>query len=248
METANTSGPPIHQAKNAPRDMAAMVARLGHDLRSPLNAILGYAQLLLEEGGDNASDLSRILEAGHQHLAHINALMAFMQYEAGRSDLGGTSDSSDDIRDRFDHAAMECASQIAAHGVELDWEVPSAPVAGAFPEDLMTRVIHSWTAFMAHHARAQLVRLRLSETPSDVSLAILGRGSRVDADTLSWALSAYDLGPVHPGSDWILEQMGLKTALAGVRALGGRSTMNPDPDGLEIMVSCPKTPTPTRRF
>lgn len=245
METADTSGLPIEQAGDTTQAMATMVARLGHDLRSPLNAILGYTQLMLEEGGENAADLARILKAGHQHLAHINALMGFVQYEAGASEH---ADAADDMRDRFDQAAMECASQLAVHGVELDWEVPAVRVPDAFPGDLMARVIQNWTAFMAHHAQAKHVRLTLSENASGVSLALLGRDSLVDSHALLWALSPYDLGPVRPGSDWILEQLGLKTALAGVRALGGTTEMRSTPDGLGIIVSCPKTPTPTRRF
>ena len=51
----------------------AFVGHIRHELRTPVNAILGYSQLLLEE--DDASltveerrDLERVTEAGHQLL------------------------------------------------------------------------------------------------------------------------------------------------------------------------------------
>ncbi len=49
----------------------AFVAQIRHELRTPVNAILGYGQLLLEEHGDTLTaearhDLERVTEAGHQ--------------------------------------------------------------------------------------------------------------------------------------------------------------------------------------
>ena len=48
-----------------------------HELRTPVNAILGYGQLLLEEHGDTLSvearhDLERVIEAGHQLLRIVS--------------------------------------------------------------------------------------------------------------------------------------------------------------------------------
>lgn len=48
----------------------AFVAQMRHDLRTPVNAILGYGQLLLEEHADTLDldtrrDLERVIEAGH---------------------------------------------------------------------------------------------------------------------------------------------------------------------------------------
>ena len=53
----------------------AFVAQMRHDLRTPVNAILGYAQLLLEEHEDTLDvetrrDLERVIESGHV-LLHI---------------------------------------------------------------------------------------------------------------------------------------------------------------------------------
>ena len=49
----------------------AFVGHMRHELLTPVNAILGYGQLLLEEHGDSLSvearhDLERVTEAGHQ--------------------------------------------------------------------------------------------------------------------------------------------------------------------------------------
>ena len=47
-----------------------------HDLRTPINAIIGYSEMLLEDAEDNgeswASDLERIRDAGRSLLATVD--------------------------------------------------------------------------------------------------------------------------------------------------------------------------------
>jgi CheY-like chemotaxis protein len=51
-------------------DIDAFIAQMRHDMRTPVNAIIGYAQLLLEEHEDALNtearrDLERVIDAGH---------------------------------------------------------------------------------------------------------------------------------------------------------------------------------------
>ena len=53
------------------------VIEMQHELRTPVNAILGYSQLLLEEHDDSLTaeachDLERMIEAGHQLLRIVS--------------------------------------------------------------------------------------------------------------------------------------------------------------------------------
>jgi DNA-binding response OmpR family regulator len=55
----------------------AFVIDMRHELRTPVNAILGYSQLLLEEHGNSLTaeachDLERMIEAGHQLLRIVS--------------------------------------------------------------------------------------------------------------------------------------------------------------------------------
>ena len=70
--SANDSASPGHPAT---RD--AYLARVRHDLRTPINHILGYCEMLLDDAGDLAwpnlvSDLQKIEVAGKQLLAIVN--------------------------------------------------------------------------------------------------------------------------------------------------------------------------------
>jgi len=62
-------------------DIDAFVAYMRHDLRTPMNAILGYCQLLLEEGDPsslsvaNRDELERVADSGNQLLRIISEML-----------------------------------------------------------------------------------------------------------------------------------------------------------------------------
>lgn len=64
------------------------VSTLGHDLRTPLNVILGYTAMLLEDAKFNgqeatAQDLQKIESSGQSLLASINQLVDIAKWESG---------------------------------------------------------------------------------------------------------------------------------------------------------------------
>jgi sigma-B regulation protein RsbU (phosphoserine phosphatase) len=72
----------------------AALAHLRHDLRTPLNHIIGYSEMLLEElEGDDAAGLApgltQVLEGGRRVLASINDRLSASRVEAGTVDLAG---------------------------------------------------------------------------------------------------------------------------------------------------------------
>ncbi len=75
------------------RDMEAL-SKLRHSLRTPLNQIIGYSEMLMESAEENnfgeiLADLKRIHTAGGQLLALINDSLAPWKIEAGTIDFGG---------------------------------------------------------------------------------------------------------------------------------------------------------------
>jgi signal transduction histidine kinase len=77
------------QMMEASRLKSQLLANLGHDLRSPLGAIIGYAEMLkdgsfgpISENQEKAS--SEILDGANQLLSFINNLVGQAQIETGR--------------------------------------------------------------------------------------------------------------------------------------------------------------------
>src|SRR5512144_1908016 len=66
----------------------AFLANLRHELRTPINAIIGYSEMLIEDAQDHgqdtlAADLDKIHSAGSQLLARVNEILDPARIEAG---------------------------------------------------------------------------------------------------------------------------------------------------------------------
>ena len=72
----------------ASRHKSEFLANMSHELRSPLNTILGYTRLLLDDPGnldeDQVEDLRLVQGSGNHLLALITELLDLQRIEAGR--------------------------------------------------------------------------------------------------------------------------------------------------------------------
>ena len=74
------------EAERANRAKSEFLSRTSHELRTPMNAILGFSQLLTAEkklGGQERESVERILDAGRQLLALIDEILNMADAEAG---------------------------------------------------------------------------------------------------------------------------------------------------------------------
>jgi DNA-binding response OmpR family regulator len=89
-------------------DVAAFVAHVRHDLRSPINAILGYSQLLLEEGDQSSlsvaerDDLERVADSGKHLLRIISQIL----------DPAGITDGIEEYALRLRHATRPPLTEV----------------------------------------------------------------------------------------------------------------------------------------
>ena len=79
----------LQAADRAASAKSEFLARMSHELRSPLNAIVGYGELLRESCVDEADrildrDLGRILEAGNYLARLIDRILTLAKIDAGK--------------------------------------------------------------------------------------------------------------------------------------------------------------------
>ena len=89
-EALVTVGKMVRQAQAANEAKSIFLANMSHELRPPLNAILGYAQLLSMRYRDNpdlSNRLGTIQQSGEHLLTLINDILDLSKIEAGRLDL-----------------------------------------------------------------------------------------------------------------------------------------------------------------
>ena len=80
------------QAEESSRAKSQFLANMSHEFRTPLNAIIGYSEILKEdavEAGqvERSTDLERINVAGRHLLALVNEVLDLSKIEAGRMEL-----------------------------------------------------------------------------------------------------------------------------------------------------------------
>ena len=80
------------RAQAANRAKSMFLANMSHDLRTPLNAVIGYAEIVQEdlksgETEQSAADLGRIRNAASHLLTMISEVLDFSRIEAGKMEL-----------------------------------------------------------------------------------------------------------------------------------------------------------------
>jgi two-component system autoinducer 2 sensor kinase/phosphatase LuxQ len=75
------------EAQAASRAKGHFLATVSHELRTPLNVILGYSELLLEEGLEDASqkDVTRIRQAGFDMLSMVDDVLNLANIDTDRA-------------------------------------------------------------------------------------------------------------------------------------------------------------------
>jgi signal transduction histidine kinase len=79
------------QAQRALLAKSGFLAKMSHELRNPLNAIIGYSEILIDEASgediQKSKDLNSIRSAGYRLLGLINDLLELSRLEAGKVEV-----------------------------------------------------------------------------------------------------------------------------------------------------------------
>lgn len=90
--TTNEATDLAQRAEQASAAKSAFLANMSHELRTPLNSIIGYSEMLVEDGvaelgASRAEDLERITKAGRHLLSLIDTILELSRIEAGQMRL-----------------------------------------------------------------------------------------------------------------------------------------------------------------
>lgn len=79
------------EAEAASVAKSQFLANMSHELKTPLNAVIGYSEMLIEEPDTDAetrqADLGRIRASGQHLLGLINEVLELARLEAGKTDI-----------------------------------------------------------------------------------------------------------------------------------------------------------------
>ncbi|HSC89883.1 MAG TPA: HAMP domain-containing sensor histidine kinase, partial [Polyangiaceae bacterium] len=140
----------IDARESATRARGRFFASVSHDLKSPLNAILGFAELTLREPTTNeaqSESLGLILQRGRELLALVETILDAARIEAGQLTL-----------ERSDEGLLDILQQAIAKATDLSQDSRTVAVVDA-PEDLprlpvdRLRLSQALATFIGHARR-----------------------------------------------------------------------------------------------
>jgi signal transduction histidine kinase len=149
------------QARRALMAKSDFLAKLSHELKNPLNAVIGYSEILLEDLAgteiQKRKDLTSIRSAGCRLLGLIDALLELSRLEAGKAEL---RIEELEFADFFENMVSLSRPSIAASGNKL---IVRPPPAGRIVCDLqkLQRVVEGLLSNAAKFTENGALRSRL---------------------------------------------------------------------------------------
>jgi hypothetical protein len=191
------------------RRQAELVAAMAHELRSPLNVILGYADLLLDgEFGDledaQRTVLTRMQQSARELLDMIGATLELGRREAGiaRQALAHVA-----VAELFADLEADARAALGREGVEVRWDL--APALPALETDGSTLRLALKHALRTAIKQSEGGTVTVAAVPADGAIVL--------------TVTAAGEGPRRPSSEVWLEVAGRL-----LRGLGGHMEIGPD--------------------
>jgi PAS domain S-box-containing protein len=233
-------------AERASRTKSEFLSRASHELRTPMNAILGFGQLL--EASDLAEkdheSVEHILAAGHRLLELINDILDISTVQAGQLSLSIEPVALGDVV--ADAVASE-RTHAAERTIQIEVEVEAGPNTFVLGDrqrlrQVLTYLLSNAIRFndeggsvrIAWHTRDERTRLEITDTGQGISPDHL--------HTLFAVFERADATSIDVGAG-----LGLPLAKALTEAMGGTITAESAPgQGTTVTLDLASTSDPIR--
>ncbi len=248
LSTENMLREATGQAQRALKAKSDFLAKMSHELKNPLNAIIGYSEILIEDLGESqaqrdsqkAKDLSSIKVAGYRLLSLIDNLLELSRLEAGRVSLRV---ESIEIAEFFDALVMRSQRGIEASGNRL---VIKAPPAGRIDCDAqkLQRVVEGLLDNAAKFSRGGEITLSAALRHDGCSVTVRDRGVGIAPEHMGSLFDTFGLADGETSSRYGDEvRLGLPLAYRYCRLMGGDLVVDSvSGQGTTVTVSLPLRP------
>ena len=208
------------ELQDATQHKSDFLARMSHDLRTPMNAIIGYTRILLRRSKENLEErqyrnLENIQVSADHLLELINDILDLSKIEAGRMEVN---------RQVVELAALmnECASAVESlvrPGVELRRQVEEVEPVETDPE-LLRRVVNNLLGNAVKFTEQGSITVGLGVVDGQVELSVADTGVGIPEEEQA---GIFDEFSQVSGSGEAAQGSGLGLAIAkkSVELLGG---------------------------
>ncbi|MFH1568740.1 MAG: ATP-binding protein, partial [Gemmatimonadota bacterium] len=172
------------QVQEANRLKSDFLARMSHDLRTPMNAIIGYTRILLRRTKGSLDErqyqnLTNIAISADNLLALINDILDLSRIEAGRTEI-----RLEEVD--LGQLVRQCAASIESlvhPGVELRCDLQEVPPLRTDP-DRVRRVLMNLLGNAVKYTEAGHIAVSLRPEAQGVELAVTDTGTGIPAADL----------------------------------------------------------------
>ena len=194
------------RALAAVRDKSAFLDAMSPDLRTPLTAVLGFAELLRDDVDPESRGLVEAIETGGRRLLRtLDGVLDLARLDAGRAAL---HPAPLDVAAAVERAVAPHRPAAAAAGLALAVEAPGAVPATLDP-DVVARVVDTLVSNAVAFTESGGVTVEVVDDAATVTIRVLDTGPGIADDVLPDLFSEHRR---QPGADG--------TAPVGVTALG----------------------------
>lgn len=215
------------QALRAAEAKSVFVATISHELRTPMNGVLGMAQLLRESqlDGEQGQMVETIAQSGKSLLKVINDVLDFSRLEAGKMlvvrEPFSLSETLELVRSLL---AVEAATKGIAFAIDIHRELPDRYTGdGARVSQVLLNLAGNALKFTA----AGRVSIGVHRVPGGLRFEVADTGAGIDPDTLRTLFEPFvqaDAGRAQGGTG-----LGLAISKRLVEAMGGEIGLESEP-------------------
>jgi two-component system phosphate regulon sensor histidine kinase PhoR len=171
----------LKQLENIRRDF---VANVSHELRSPLTAIKGYVETILENGKLQRNKSEEFLQIILRHADRmsklVDDLLMLSKLESVESDVATTEI---DLRDLLLHVADQFRNLLEKEKIELRLSIPNQlPKIRGSVTEIETVFENLIDNAIKYGARGKLLEITASELMSEVQVAVADHGMGIPVD------------------------------------------------------------------
>jgi signal transduction histidine kinase len=194
-ETAEELRKAIAEADRAGSAKAEFLARMSHEIKTPLNAIIGYSQLMREEGLGNdpaaQQDVIRIHDAGLYLVRLINMILDLSKLEAGRMQFNVERHSLRQVLTTVidDHRAAMAVNQNTLV-MDIDVELGEVDIDAGRLQQVVGAVLEN-AAEHTHNGLVTLIARRAVGTDNTFNIRIADTGKGIEPETLKTLFDAF---------------------------------------------------------
>ena len=233
------------EAERSNRAKSVFLSRMSHDLRTPLNSILGFAQLLGSDGlsSDQQRNARHIIDAGEHLLDLINEVLDIARIESGRLAISAEPVAAADVIRR----ANELIAPLAQRRHITIEAVP--PEAGCYVRadhqrlmQVLVNLLSNAVKYNRHGGHIEVGCEGIGRETVRISVRDTGIGLR--ADQLELVFMPFERLDAAQSS---IEGTGLGLALAKglTEAMGGQIGVESRPqEGSTFWIELPSAPPP----